>query len=336
MPESMSFGDAEQPHRRRVLVLGASGFIGRRVLETLATSDWALPVGASRRGMPGKTCGVETLRLDATQPAALQAALRDVAGVVNCVAGDSNSIVAGARVLFDAASRMTPPPRIVHLSTMMVYGTVVGEVDESASLKGDWDEYSAAKAEVERWSRSYASVVNLRPGIVYGPGSPIWSGWVGQWLRQGRIGDLGAAGLGYCNLVHVDDVVEAVLRALRLPGIEGEAFNLSLSSPPTWNDYFRQYAQALGTAARPISHTRLMIERYVLAGPLKIAQLAARALPFAPPQPIRPWFLRLCRHALRLDVRKAESTLGMKWLPLEEGLRQSAAWLLAHGSSRTP
>jgi nucleoside-diphosphate-sugar epimerase len=232
---------------------------------------------------------------------------------------------------------MTPAPRIVHLSTMMVYGTAVGEADETAPLKGEWDDYSAAKAEVEIMSRSCPSVVNLRPGIVYGPDSPIWSGWVAQWLRQRRIGNLGAAGLGYCNLVHVDDVVEAVTRALRLPGIEGQAFNLSLSSPPTWNDYFRQYAQALGVAAAPISHTRLMIERYVLAAPLKILQLAAQALPFEPPQPIRPWFLRLCGHALRLDVRKAEATLGMKWMPLEQGLRQSAAWALApHRSRRAP
>jgi nucleoside-diphosphate-sugar epimerase len=337
MPESMPFGDGEQPHRRRVLVLGASGFIGSRVLKMLAASDWASPIGASRRAVRGGERGVETLQLDATQPAALQAALQDVAGVVNCVAGDSNDIVAGARALFDAASRMASAPRIVHLSTMMVYGTAVGEVDETASLKGDWDDYSAAKAEVERLSRSCACAVNLRPGIVYGPESPIWSGWVGEWLRQRRIGDLGAAGLGYCNLVHVDDVVEAVARALRLPGIEGEAFNLSLSSPPTWNDYFLQYAQALGVAAPPISHTRLMIERYLLAAPLKIAQLSAQFLPFEPPQPIRPWFLRLCGHALRLDVRKAERDLGMRWIPLEQGLRQSAAWLLArHGSSRAP
>ena len=334
MPESMSFGDAGQPGRQRIVVLGASGFIGRRVLQMLAASEWAAPVGASRRAVSGTDHGVEMLALDATQGAALQAALKGAAGVVNCVAGDSDDIVAGARALFDAASRMTPVPRIVHLSTMMVYGTAVGDVDEGAPLKGDWDDYSAAKAEVERLSRSYGRVVNLRPGIVYGPHSPVWSGWIGQWLRQGRIGDLAEAGLGCCNLVHVDDVVEAVARGLRLPGIEGEAFNLSLSSPPTWNDYFRQYAEALGVAVRPISHTRLMIEKYLLAPPLKMAQLAARFAPFDAPQPIRPWFLRLCGHAQRLDVRKAERELGMRWMPLEQGLRQTAAWLKTREGSR--
>jgi nucleoside-diphosphate-sugar epimerase len=37
--------------------------------------------------------------------------------------------------------------------------------------------------------------------------------------------------------VHVEDVAEAALRALRLPGIEGKAFNLSLPTPPSWNEY---------------------------------------------------------------------------------------------------
>jgi nucleoside-diphosphate-sugar epimerase len=76
------------------------------------------------------------------------------------------------------------------------------------------------------------------------------------------------------------------------------------------------------------------MEQYLFAPPLKVAQLAARFVPIEPPQAIRPWFLRLCGHALRLDVRKAERDLGMQWVPLEQGLRQSAAWLLTRGGSR--
>jgi len=312
------------------LVLGASGFIGRHVVRMLAASDWALPVAASHRAPVELKIPLATVRLDATQPAALEQALQGIDGVVNCITGDSKTIIASASALFAACSRLTPPPRIVHLSTMMVYGSQTGTVDESAALHGDWDTYSAAKTEVEKMSRACGSVVHLRPGIVYGPESPIWTGRIGRWLLQHRLGDLGAAGLGYCNLVHIGDVVEAVSRALCMPGIEGEAFNLSLPSSPTWNDYFRKFAAMLGTEFVPISRNRLVLERYVLAPPLKMAEILSPRLPFRwrPPEPIRPWLLRLCCHPLRLDSRKAERILGIEWISVDKGVREAAAWVL--------
>lgn len=321
----------ESARRQRVLVLGAGGFIGKQVVRALAASDWAIPVAASFRTVLQPTELVEAVQLDARNAPDLKRALSGVSGVVNCITGDGTTIVASARALFESCSGLSPSPRVVHMSTMMVYGTATGLVDETTALRGDWDDYSAAKTEAEHLSRSYAHVVNLRPGIVYGPHSPIWSGRIGQWLRMHRLGDLGAEGLGNCNLVHIDDVVRAILLALQLPDIEGRAFNLSLPSPPTWNEYFRLYAAALGTRYRSISSTRLKAELYLVAPPLKIAEIVARTLHIArqPPAAIRPWLLRLCRHPISLDVNEAERVLGMQWVPLEDGLRQSADWALA-------
>jgi len=313
----------------RILVLGAGGFIGQRVVRALAHSGWATPIAAVHRRRAGLPSSVETVQLDACQPEALRAALANVAGVVNCIMGDAQTIEASARALFRACAG-PQAPRVVHLSTMMVYGTQTGTLDETAPLRGDWDDYSRAKCEAEALARDCPTVVHLRPGIVYGAHSPIWSGWVGQWLLDQRLGDLGAAGEGICNLVHVDDVVAAVLIALRAPGIEGQAFNLSLPDPPTWNGYFRAYAGALDVACVPISAGRLALERTLLAPPLKILELlASRLRPgWQTPQPIRPWLLRLCAHAVRLDVGKAERFLGLQWTPLETGLRDSADWVL--------
>jgi nucleoside-diphosphate-sugar epimerase len=314
--------------RERILVLGASGFIGRRVVQALLESDWATPLAAVHRTPLALASPVESLQLDATDPVSLETALEGVSGVVNAVAGDARTIVAGGRALFAACARRSPRPRIVHLSTMLVYADGVGTVDESAPLRGDYGDYSEAKVEVEALASDYPRVVHLRPGIVYGPESPLWCERIAQWLLAHRLGDLGEAGRGWCNLAYIDDVVTAVCQALRMPGLDGEAFNIAMTTPPSWNDYLRRFAAALGASFVRISRARLQFEMHAVAPPLKLAELAARAmrLGWQPPPPLRPWLLRQCVYPLRLDVTKAETRLGLRWTPLDEGLARSASW----------
>lgn len=318
---------------RRVLVLGAGGFIGRRVVAALAAAPWARPVAALHRA-PLERDDVETVRLDAADPAALQPALNGVDAVVNCIAGNARTIVATARTLFAGAALAPSRPRVVHVSTMAVYGSAVGRVDEGAALRGDHGAYAAAKVEAERCAAGWDDVVTLRPGCVYGPGSAQWSERIARLLQARRVGDLGAAGDGACNLVHVDDVVAAVLLALRRPRIAGHAFNLGLPQAPTWNEYFVAFGRALGAVpVRRIPARRLALEARLWAPPLKVAEIIAARLgrPAGDriPPPIPPSLLRLWGQDLRLDVRKAEDMLGLSWTPLDAGLRTTAAQLRA-------
>jgi len=331
---SMPALNPRRPGLERILVLGASGFIGRRVVRALLDSDWATPVAAVHRTPLALASPVESVQLDATDPVALAAALDGVSGVVNAVTGDGVTIVAGARALFAAAGSRSPRPRVVHLSTMLVYANATGSVDESAPLRGDYGDYSQAKVEVENIAAGYPAIVRLRPGIVYGPESPFWSERIAQWLLAHRLGDLGDQGRGWCNLSYVDDVVTAISRALRTAGIDGEAFNIAMRDPPTWNEYLRLFAAALGTPFGRISRIRLEFELRAIAPPLKLAELAARAarIHWRPPAPLRPWFLSQCVYPQRLEVGKAESRLGLRWTPLAEGLAKSASWVLSRGS----
>ncbi len=316
--------------KQRIVVLGASGFIGRRVIAALAASDWAMPVAAMHRSQAALPPGVERISINATVESELAQALKGATGVVNCVTGSYETIVAGARTLFDIASHTPATLRVIHMSSMAVYGSATGDIDETAPLRGDLGPYSAAKIETEKFAARGGNIVLLRPGIVYGPESPLWCELIGRLLMARRIGDLGLAGDGICNLVHVDDVAKAALLALQAPGIEGQAFNLGMPQAPTWNDYFQRYAKALGAVpVRRIGHTRLMLELKALGPALKVAAIAAHPVGLSPPVPIRPWLLDLCRHAIRLRVSKAENVLGMKWIPLDDGLREVAAWFRA-------
>lgn len=315
----------------RVLVLGAGGFIGRRVVAALAAEPWAMPVAAVHRAPPAHGA-VEIVPLDAADPVALQRALRDVDAVVNCIAGSAHTIRTTARTLFAEAAQAPSHPRVVHLSTMAVYGSAVGLVDEGGTLRGD-GAYAAAKVEAERCAAGWTDVVTLRPGCVYGPGSVQWSERIARLLRSRRVGDLGAAGDGACNLVHVDDVVAAILVALRQPRLSGHAFNLGSPHPPTWNEYFLAFGRALGAVPiRRIPARRLALETRLWAAPLRAAEIAARMARLGGrhiPPPIPPSLLSLWGQDLRLDVRKAEDVLGMAWTPLDAGLRATAAQLRA-------
>lgn len=322
--------------RERILVLGASGFIGRRVVQCLLESNWATPIAALHRSPLAVPAAVDTAKLDGTDPVALKTALAGVTGVVNAITGDARTILTSGQALFQACASQSPRPRVVHLSTMLVYADTAGSVDESAALRGDYGDYSEAKVEVENLAADYPEVVHLRPGIVYGPESPLWTERIAQWLLARRLGDLGDAGRGWCNLAYIDDVVAAISRALRVRGIEGEAFNVGMSAPPTWNEYLQRFAAALGTSFAHISRARLTFELRALAPPLKLAELVARAMRvrWRPPSPLRPWLLRQCAYPMRLDVTKIEARLGLRWTPLEEGLGRSAAWALSRLKSR--
>jgi 2-alkyl-3-oxoalkanoate reductase len=321
---------------QRVLVLGANGFIGRRLVAQLAERDGVTVVAAGRSSILGSHSErVEPCVLDATDESALRHALGGITGVVNCIAGTPETIVQNARALFAAAARTSPAPRIVHLSSLAVYGSLEGTVDETAVPRGDLSPYALAKLTAEKFAADCESSVTLRPGIVYGPRSPWWSDRIARLLCAGRLGDMGGAGDGLCNLVYVDDVAAAAVRALYSPNIEGHIYNLAQSPIPTWNGYFAQYARKLGALPlRHISGNRLLAEQAVFAPALKLLELAGgfgilnkKTLP----PPIRPWLLALCRHRIGMIVTGAETTLGMKWTPLEEGLQASADWFLAGG-----
>ncbi|MCP3726482.1 SDR family oxidoreductase [Paraburkholderia sp. CNPSo 3272] len=305
--------------KARTLVLGATGFVGRHLVKALNSTDWAEPIAASRRQ------GIGLRRVDAADPASLAAALADVDGVVNCVAGVPATIVANARALAAALAARGAPLPVVHFSSMAVYGAAEGRIDEAAALDAA-SSYGHAKVESERLLAALPSLTILRPGCIYGGGSPQWSARIAQLLRARRLGDLGAAGDGCSNLVHIDDVVQAALAALRKPAAGAQAYNLAMADAPRWNEYFVAYARILGvTPVERIGARRLALETKLWAPALKIAGIAGRKLGGVKvPPPLPSSLARLWQQDIRLDARRAELAFDMTWTPWRVALQAEA------------
>ncbi len=304
----------------KVLVLGGNGFIGQTIVSALAQTPDFTPLSAARRPGADRSC-------DATDLASLQAACADTGAIVNAAAGRPEAMRRATENLCAVAA--TSRQHIVHLSSMAVYGAASGLVREDAAVDAAGSAYAASKIACEanllRFAADGGRATILRPGIVYGPGDQQWTGRLCRLLQAGRLGDLGAAGDGICNLVHVRDVAAAAVACLRAPG---GTFNLGARTPPRWNEMFGQLAAAVGAVPlRRIGPRRLQAER-ALAFPLQLAKRAAGPAARRLPEPMPPSLLALFARHIRLDPTRADA-LGFARTDDSAGLAEAGAWFAA-------
>lgn len=313
-----------------LLVTGAQGFIGGAIARRLGARPGVVVRAASRRAMPG---GVQ---LDLTDPATLPPALAGVDAILHCAVGDAATTITGTRHLL-AAARAAGVRRLVHLSSVSVYAATEGAVAEaSPRVAAQGSGYAHWKAAAEQeCEASGLEVVVLRPAIVHGAGSALWVGKMGARLRAGLVGEMGAAGEGWCNLVHVDDVAAAAEAALT--GTPG-AYNISAAAPITWNDYFARLAAAMGLPVPRLSPGRMQANAW-LAMPCKaVARLAPPLRPLLPGLVAAPagGELALFRQRVTYPIAAAEAGLG--WRPvvgLDQGIAAGAA-LVRNRNQDTP
>ena len=321
----------------KVLILGATGHVGSRLLTQLKQDKYETI--AASRGRLYSSHKEGHITLDSLNLQALTQSLRQVDAVVNCVAGDKHSIGQGAQVLVTAALASNKP-RIVHLSTMSVYGGKEGNITEVSSFDPDYGWYAAAKCEAELQMDKYAQaggqVVSFRPGCVHGPGSHLWVSRPANLLKTYRLGDLGDAGDGWSNLVHVDDVVRAIQIGLEMPVNPGEhkQYNLSAPDSPRWNQYLFDLASAIrATPVRRLSRLQLKLDSKIISPSIKIGQILLRKLGQKSdwlPEPLPPSLVRLFDQHIFLNSEKFSQEHHFSYMSYKDSLRDSLDWLIKH------
>lgn len=308
-----------------VLVLGADLHVGARLAALLRETPWARVTSATTR-LPVRRGG--PLLLDS--PAALASTIADMDAVVDCACPHPAWTPDEVHTLVQAA-QAAKAPRLVFLSGMAVYGRQNAVAHEHLGPPKVLGRRGRALRTAERYVGDYAALgapaVVLRPGQVWGPGSDDGVHHVAQALQRGRLGDLGAAGDGWSNLVHVDDVCLAAIRALQLPPAPGalRTYNLAAPDSPRWNEYFIDLALAIG--ATPVRRLR--------ATPMRLrAGLGSLLRPWLGEPWVRPDLLRTWRQHLKLDARAATRELRLQWTPYPTALHEAATWYLRQARVR--
>ncbi len=93
-------------------------------------------------------------------------------------------------------------------------------------------------------------MVILRPTVVYGPFGLHTTRTVAA-IREGRA-VLVNGGMGICNCLFVDNLVEAMLLAAERDRAAGEVFRISDGRPVTWKQFIEAHARALGDTYLPL------------------------------------------------------------------------------------
>ena len=280
-------------HPRRVVVLGAAGFVGRAVLARLARDG--VPVLPLTKGEVDLLAADAVERLgdllkphDALVAAAARAPVKDADMLTE------NMLIARAMVLGMARASCQPLSHVVNISSDAIYADSAAPLTEASSAAPD-SLHGAMHLARELMLRSAvaAPIAMLRPTLIYGSGDPH-NGYGPNRFRRGaaRGEDIELFGEGEerRDHVHIADVAELVVQVLyrRSAG----SLNIATGKVHTFRDIAQRVISLSGSSSAIVSRPR--------SGPM-------------PHQGYRAFDIAVCRTAFP-DFR---------YTPLEEGLNRS-------------
>ncbi len=249
----------------KVLVTGATGFTGSRVVPLLLQSGYQVRclTRATSDRSPLSALTVEWVTGDLSNPETLASALRGVDALVNIASlgfGHADSILRSAK---EAGVR-----RGIFISTTAIF-TQLNAGSKSVRL--------AAEEGIQASGLDYTI---LRPTMIYG-GPRDRNMWrLIRLLRITPIMPIFGDGESLQQPIFVDDVAQAVLRALQTNATIGKSYNIAGKDPLTYNQVIDTVASALGRRVwklhlpyMPIVRVLQFTERMKIRLPIKAEQV---------------------------------------------------------------
>jgi nucleoside-diphosphate-sugar epimerase len=241
----------------RVLVVGASGYLGRSVVRALSSSGYEV------RGLIRDPAKADLVREDGgapvvgdiLDPRTLRSASANCLGMVHLAANPpaksdlARVRVEGTRNLVEVA-RQEGVHRLVIGSGYWVYRGQSGLIDEDSPVEPRGESqinYNAERAGVVANSKGRLEVVVVRPGMVYGNGS--WFRGLAESVRSGEYRVIGG-GRNRWSFIDRWDAGTAFATILEL-GKPGEVYNLVDGHPAPLREFVDHVAAELAVPPPP-------------------------------------------------------------------------------------
>ena len=244
----------------KVIVTGATGFVGGRLVEVLAgkrgvrvtalVRDFSKVARIARLGVP-------LMRADLLDPDSWRAALAGADVVFHCGYGGhldarverERNLGGTINLAHEAAKQQVR--RFVHLSSMAVYGHDLPTVVTEKTPPRPTTSYGQIKLEIEQRLREISGSSGLdvrmvRPTKVYGPYDYNFTVPTIQKLLDGKLW-LIERGSGIVSPNYVDNLVQGLLRCAEQEGINGGVYIMADGMDLTWAEFFRFFSRIAGS-----------------------------------------------------------------------------------------
>jgi uncharacterized protein YbjT (DUF2867 family) len=293
----------------RILVTGATGFIGPHVVQRLVDDGHVVRVLEHTAGSSATLPSQEAVEGSMTDPASLRRAVDGQEAVVHLVGILSgkpeefrNVMEEGTRDLLEAA-RDAGVQRFVLMSAL-------GVTEETKDLVP----YYGAKWQMEQDVKaSGLEHVIFRPSFVFGSEG----GALGQFKKIAKLAPvtpIPGPGTQRIQPIWIDDVAAYFAAAIEKPEAANRTFELGGPDVVTWNEFWSRLKRAQG-AHRPSLHI-----------PFGLMRVQAAVLEKLPKPPVtRDQLKMLAADDNVVSNSDAVDTFGLPLVPLDEQLRRATA-----------
>ena len=293
----------------KVLVTGATGFVGPRIVHALRTErrDVRALVRRPDRGANLASLGVELAVGDVTDAASVSAAAEGCTHVVHLVAilkgkpHDFERVMTGGTRNVIAAAKNAGIERLVLMSAL---GTT--------STTKDLVPYFGAKFAMEQDTvASGLEYTIFRPSFVFGRGGALAT-FMKQ-VRYSPVVTVIGSGRQQIQPIWIDDVAEHFARALDTPAAANKTFEIGGPDIVTWDELYRTIARVLGKR-RALAHV-----------PAGLARSGARATQWLPGAPLSADQVAMIEAGDNIVTNTdAVHTFQLPLVPLEDQIRRAA------------
>ncbi len=321
----------------KVIITGASGFVGGRLREALleAGSD---VVAIRRSSSPAPERG-RSVVADYADVEGLRAVMADekpdyvfhVAGATKGVSYDDfhAANVMPTRNLLSALERAHPEvKRFVLVSSLAAFGpSAPDRPHREQDNPNPIEHYGQSKLEAEQVLASEAERVRytiIRPGGVYGPGDVDYFNLFRE-VSKGRNVFFGNRDRWF-SAVYVDDCVRAIVRAAQTEAAVGKGYFICDGKPVTWGEFQQAIVEASGRGVLTVNLPEFLVDVAAVFGELATKlddkpRLFNRQKAKMGAQPA--WTCE--HHAARADFDYAPE------VPVREGVRRAFDWYREQG-----